>query len=503
MRKSVRMLLAMTAAISITAGNQFGDGPKGNVVYAASLPANTDESAKADFAYEMAQITAKLFAAPSTNVETFKVEYSYAIARVTAKVMPLLPEGQRRDFAYGMAQNTARIMNDSNLNVERAKADFSYEMATLTSKMLAGSSNLASAGAASASGNAAAGSLSSGGSSAALLRNNADIETKAAALPSPPVSAVPEQKPKANPNYIAPEAYNGLINELKHVGNASNRQPDNKVNIDGEVRYHYAQNSGPDLFDRDSSGIRVRLGLDAPLEEDWRLYSMLEGQKKILNYNNFLKPSRLYVAGQTGKTKVTVGSFGYLMAEGNIYDSGFKGVRADFGKPVKYTLGYGQTDETKETLTASARYEDYDYNLEAGVYHYNMAGGKQNTIRTFGGNYNFSNFGVGAMILKSSPQDSGDGTGYVFSVNYGDLKSWRPGTYSIFAKYYNQPRYTFIAHGMNGKGSVMDNGFKGYGVGISYTLAENMVAGTEYYHLSDKDDGSKGNTWWNYVTRYF
>lgn len=501
MRKSVRMLLAMTAAISITTGSQFGDGAKGNVVYAASLPAKTGESAEADFAYEIAQITAKLFDAPSTNVENFKVEYSYAIAKVMAKVMPLLPEGQRRDFAYGMAQNTTRIMNDSNLNVERAKADFSYEMATLTSKMIAGSTNFTPAGA--ASGNVAAGSLSSGESSAALLRNNADIEPKVAASPTSPISTVPEQKPKANPSYIAPETYSGLINELKHVGNASNRQPDNKVNIDGEVRYHYAQNSGPSPFDRDSAGIRVRLGIDAPTNQDWRLYGMLEGQKKILNYNDFFKFSRLYIAGQTGETKVTAGSFGYLMAEGNVYDSGFKGVRADFGKPVKYTLGYGQTDETRETLIASARYEDYDYNLEAGVYHYNMAGGRQNTIRTFGGNYNFSNFGVGAMILKSSPQDSGDGTGYVFSVNYGELKSWRPGTYSIFAKYYNQPRYTFIAHGMNGKGSVMDNGFKGYGVGISYTLAENMVAGTEYYHLSDKDDGSKGNTWWNYVTRYF
>ena len=501
MKKSVRMLLAMAAVISITAGNQFSDGPKGNVVYAASLPTNSDGSAKADFAYEMAQITAKIISAPSTNIENFKVEYSYAIARVTAKAMPMLPEGQRRDFAYAMAQNTARIMSDPNLNVERAKADFSYEIATLTSKMLAGSINFTPVDAVSS--NAAAGSLSSGGSSTALLRNNADIEPKAAALPNPPTTAVTEPKPRENPSYITPETYNGLINELKHVGDASNRQTDNKVNIDGEVRYHYAQNSGPDLFGRDSAGIRIRLGMDAPINDDWRLYGMLEGQKKILNYNDFFKPSRLYVAGQTGETKVTAGSFGYLMAEGNVYDSGFKGLKADFGNPVKYTLSYGQTDESRETMTASARYEDYDYNLEAGVYHYNMAGGKQNTIRTLGGNYNFSNFGVGAMILKSSAQTSGDGTGYVFSLNYGDLKSWRPGTYSIFAKYYNQPRYTFIAHGMNGKGSVMDNGFKGYGVGISYTLAENMVAGTEYYNLSDKNDGSKGNTWWNYLTRYF
>ena len=499
MKKSVRMLLAMAAAISITAGNQFGDGPQGNVAYAASQPANTDDSARADFAYEMAQITAKLFTAPNTNIDNFKVEYSYAIARVTARAMPMLPEVQRRDFAYAMAQHTARIMSDPNLNVEQAKADFSYQIATLTAKMITGSA-FVSAGA--VSGNAPAGILSGGGSST-LLRNNANVAQQAAALPNSPAIAVSEQKPKENPGYIAPATYNGLINELTKMSDNRKQQEKNKVNIDGEARYHYAQNSGPDFFDRDSAGIRVRLGIDAPINKDWRVYGMLEGQKSILNYNDFFKLSRLYVAGQTGETKVTAGSFGYLMAEGNIYDSGFKGVRAEFGKPVQYTLGYGQTEETRETLTATARYEDYDYNLEAGVFHYKLDGGKQNTIRTLGGNYNFSNFGVGAMLLKSGPQAGGDGTGYVFSLKYGDLKSWRPGTYSIFAKYYNQPRNTFITHGMNGKGSGLQNGFRGYGLGISYTLSENLVAGTEYYNLSDKEDDSKGNTWWNYITRYF
>lgn len=497
MRKSVRMLLAMTAAISITAGNQFSDGPKGNVVYAASLPANTDESAKADFAYEMAQITAKLFTAPSTNVENFKVEYSYAIARITAKAMPMLPEGQRRDFAYAMAQNTARIMNDSNLNVERAKADFSYEIATLTSKMIAGSTNFAPAGAASS--NVTAGSLSGGGSSTALLRNNADIEPKSTALPNPSIIAGASQTVMEYPVYIAPETYNGLINELKHVGESK----DNKVNLDGEVRFHYAFNNGPNSLDQDFSEIRVRLGADVAIEKDWRAYGMVEGQKGILGYRDQFKFSRLYAAGPVGESKLTVGSFGYLMAEGNIYNSSFKGLRTDFGRPVKYTFSFGQTDETREMLIAAARYEDYDYNLEAAAYQYQM-NGTRNSIRTVRGNYNFSNIGVGAMLLNSSLGDGkGNNNGYVFSLNYGDQKSWRPGTYSIFAKYYNQPLNTYIAHDMNGRGGAAMNGFRGYGVGISYTVADNLVAGTEYYNLTDKISGDKGTSWWNQLTHYF
>jgi len=202
---------------------------------------------------------------------------------------------------------------------------------------------------------------------------------------------------------------------------------------------------------------------------------------------------------------VTAGSFSYLMAEGNIYDSGFKGARVDFGEPVKYTLSYGKTDYTKKTYIATARYKDFDYNLEAGVYHYQADDGvfNQNTIRTLGGNYNFSNFSVGAMYLHSSLKDrNGDNSGYVLSFNYGDLKTYRPGTYSAFAKYYNQSRGTYITHGMNGSGNLMQ-GFKGYGLGINYALGENFVAGIEYYGLTDKISGKTGYTWWNHITRYF
>lgn len=488
----------MAAAISITAGNQFSDEPQGNVVYAASLPTNSDESAKADFSYEMAQITAKIIAAPSTNIENFKVEYSYAMARITAKAMPMLPEGQRRDFAYAMAQNTVRMMGDSNPNIERAKADFSYEVATLTTKIISGSTNYASGN--TVTNNAAAGSLSSGGSSSTtLLRNNADIEPKAAALPNTSTTAGAAQKAHEYPVYIAPETYNGLVNELKHVG----ENKDNKVNLDGEVRLHYAFNNGPNSLDQDFSELRVRLGADVAIENDWRIYGMVEGQKGILGYRDQFKFSRIYATGPIGESKVTVGSFGYLMAEGNIYNSSFKGVRTDFGRPVKYTFSLGQTDETRETMIAAARYQDYDYNLEAAAYQYQL-NGTRNSIRTLSGNYNFSNIGVGAMLLNSSLGDSkGNNNGYVFSLNYGEQKSWRPGTYSIFAKYYNQPLNTYIAHDMNGRGGAAMNGFRGYGVGISYTLADNLVAGTEYYNLTDKISGEKGTSWWNQLTHYF
>jgi hypothetical protein len=285
----------------------------------------------------------------------------------------------------------------------------------------------------------------------------------------------------------------------------SQKSSSNKVNIDGEIRYHYAFNRGYQEWDKDSSGFRTYLGFDTGINDDWRAFGMFEGNKNIVNYKDRFKLTRLYATGKSGTTMVMAGSFGYLMAEGNIYDSGFQGARFSFGTPVKYSLGLGKTDSTKKTYVATARYVDFDYDLEAGIYYNRMDDTSQskNTIWTLGGNYNFSNFSVGAMCLGSNQKDSkGDSKGYVFSINYGDLKTYRNDTYSLFAKYYNQPKGTYLSHEMNGIGNFMQ-GFKGYGFGMHYTFAKNFVAGIEYYGLTDKITGEKGNTWWNEVNYYF
>lgn len=434
-----------------TPGNAIGEfnnpgEPGGN----AGIAAKGTTKVKEEFAYEMAEIATKFLSAPVTNAENFKIEFSYAISTITAKVMPIIPSEQRNEFTYEMAQITSTIINDQNLDMKKAKAQF----AQLTTKVI----------------------------------NHID-------------KIIASEKTST---LIEPEAYTGLIDELMEVGNSS-KHIDRKINIDGEIRYHYAVNSGSEKWNKDSSGIRLYLGADSRINKDWHVYSILEGQKSIVNYNNKFELSRLYVAGKVGEAAVKAGSFGYLMAEGNIYDSRFDGIRVDFGDPVKYTLSYGDTNDTKATYIATARYNDFDYNLEAGLYHFQLDDGthNRNTIWNFAGNYNFSNFSIGAMYLGSSRKDSkGDSNGYVLSLNYGDLREYRTGTYNLFAKYYNQANGTYIAHGMNGKGSSMQ-GMKGYGLGMNYTFVKDFVMGIEYYDLTDKISGQKGKTLWSQMTHYF
>lgn len=475
----------------------FINNPVEHAVYASKQVNNEEKyrntvNFKTEFAYEMAQFTAKIVSASTGDIEKFKMEFAYSASEVTTKVMPIIPNAQRSVFAYEMAQITTKIISDQMVDIEKAKNEFAYDIAKLTTKIIMNTDNR-TISQENPDYNKAKGML---------LRNNADIEQK----PTLTENKYPDtvQKDIVPTSDISPTTYQALIDELMNV-NDGTHQAAQKINIDGELRLHYAFNSGAKQLEKDSSGIRARLGFDMEIDRDWHAYGMLEGKQNLVNYNNEFKLLDLYVTHKNKETMVKAGAFGYLMADGNIYDSTFKGVRADFNGPVTYTMSLGKTDYTKNTTIATASYHDYDYNLETGVYHYQADDStqKKNTIVTLGGDYNFSNFGVGAMLLHSSLKDSkGNNNGYVVGLKYGDLKTYRTGTYDVFVKYYNQPVGTYISHGMNGRGNSME-GFKGYGIGVNYTFAENFVAGLEHYNLVDKVTGENGNTLWSYVTYYF
>lgn len=278
----------------------------------------------------------------------------------------------------------------------------------------------------------------------------------------------------------------------------------NKVNIYAELRYHYSFEHGDkQSWNRNQSGLRLYLGVNAPINKDWSVFGVLESQKDIHNYNDETDYNSLYVRGRIGTSFLTAGAFGYLMEEGNIYDSRFRGVRVEFGDAVKYSLAYGNTRETKQTTVATAKYSNYDYDIRGGIYNFKTnENSRNNTILTAGYNYYFSKFSVGILGLRASLGDErGNKNGLVLGVKYSEAMTYRPGTYEIFARYYDQARYTYIAHGMNGIGTRM-NGFKGYGAGIVYVPLKNTSINLEYYKLKDKVSGERGSNLWLSVSYY-
>ena len=459
----------------------------------------TSQQAKADFAAEMRQLAEKIGALPNNNVIKFKVTVDSEVDQTVANLSPTLLPDQRTAFGNDMAQIKNRIYSNPKLNIEKAKADFSNDLAKLTTKYMdtvdvnhVNATRQATGGAT---------SLSSQTNVAGPKEPAApQVTTKPAATPnayaaSPPAARVPKA--------LTPDTYSGIMNDLMTVGDGK-KSPINKVKIDGNIRYHYAVNHGYQSWAQNTSGLRARVGAEVWVNKDWRFNGMLEGEKSFLNYNDAVT-FRLSTTGNIKGGTVQAGSFGYFMADGNIYDSTFVGGRVTFGGPVKYTFAFGNTDYTTQSFIATARQEALDYNLEAGVYNYKMNEDlqKQNTIVNLAGEYKFSNFSLGSMVLLASQKDSqGNNFGYVFGLNYGQLKTWRPGTYGIFARYYSQPRYTYISPSMNGRGGWMQ-GYRGLGIGVYYTLAENLVGGLEYYNLHEITTGEPGSTWWGSLTAFF
>ena len=79
----------------------------------------------------------------------------------------------------------------------------------------------------------------------------------------------------------------------------------------------------------------------------------------------------------------------------------------------------------------------------------------------------------------------------VIGLNYKGAKASEPGSYGLYANYYDQARGTVIAHTMNG--FYGNTGFKGYMIGANYTLAKNIVATLEWYDLKEK------SLWYDYA----
>jgi len=285
-----------------------------------------------------------------------------------------------------------------------------------------------------------------------------------------------------------------------------------RFKIDGEVRYDYRHNSndtalknGTRKYPDDRHRMRERLYMDYNLDNNWHLMGMLESDKAIKGdgKNGAIRLDRYYLQGHIGEALVTAGAFGYLMGEGNIYDSKYKGAMVDFGSPVNYRLSAGTIDQADKVYTAVATYKSDSYTAEAGAYRFNnLNGHKDRTILM--GNFikPIGTFNLGLMYLHGSDGRIGSGNGGVFTLSRGKYNSWLPGNTMWYMKYYYQPESTYVEHTMNGMADWMQ-GFKGYGFGYSRTLKKNLVMNLEYDMLRDLTSGEHNNTIWASLSWFF
>ena len=278
---------------------------------------------------------------------------------------------------------------------------------------------------------------------------------------------------------------------------------DKRFKIDGEARVDYGAHSGYKSIG-DRSHARLRIYGDYNIDDNWHFISMLENEKIASGQgeDSWMDIDRWYLTGKVGSTQVDAGAFGSFLAEGNIYDSRFTGVRVSGKEPFSYMAEAGTIKHAGFAAAAEASTTHDIYTLGAGLYRFDLEDrGKRNIYmlnvhRPLGGLYD-----LGLMGLLGEDESRSE-KGYEVSLTRGKEKTWERGNTYYFLKYYHQPYTTYVLHTMNGLADYMD-GFEGIGAGIHYTVKSDWLLQAEYYNLKDLEEGGRNHTFWLALSYYF
>ena len=326
----------------------------------------------------------------------------------------------------------------------------------------------------------------------------------------------------ANVDKLAAEFADELDSLGVRVANLE-KKADN-VRITGQIRYEYGDRSG-DLGGKLGKVVkhrlRSRIFVNGNINEDWTYTGRFQNDQNLYNSSgdDTLKLNQAYVTGKLGGVKVISGKGDHYLANGFLYDDTAEFIRATYGKDVQVSAYYGiPTDYGYDkmwgasvggkvgNLSLSAGYDKFQDAL-ASIDSYGIDNsaktGSDNGIWNLSANYKFGDFTLAATYLDSdidlrenSPYKDVDTNGYVVGLNYKGADKNKPGTWGLFANYYDQGAGTFVAHTMY-PGDWSYEGFKGYMVGGGVTLAKNMVYQLHYYDLEGKESGLDDQVIWS------
>ena len=305
------------------------------------------------------------------------------------------------------------------------------------------------------------------------------------------------------------------------------------VKITGNIRTHYAHTTG-DYGKKSVTKTRSRLFFTGEVNDNWHYVGMLQNEQQWNNKgtndsgDNDTDFQRAYLTGNIGVVNMTAGRYNGTYAEGNVYDTRVDAVNANVKTGATYigatwgklanldTYGWSTKTDSKagEFAQAVLGGDIGNLNLEANYLHVKdidtaWMTGKDN-IWTAAATYKAGDWTVGAMYLHGDADDKVNGVepdndGWVAKLAYKGATAAKPGSWGLYAQYYDQGGATYIAHTMNGNYDAFGpDGFKGWMVGGNLTVAKNMVAQVEYYDLKDKGSTSDHNkTLWSQMVVTF
>ena len=119
------------------------------------------------------------------------------------------------------------------------------------------------------------------------------------------------------------------------------------------------------------------------------------------------------------------------------------------------------------------------------------------------------------MHGSADEDDNMDSNGYVVGLAYKGAKASAPGSWGVYANYYNMPGLTYLDNTNDGYNGVMNNwkdivtdnvssdGFEGYEVGANVALAKNIVAAVKYFDLEQREGEADDQAIWSEVVFTF
>ena len=297
---------------------------------------------------------------------------------------------------------------------------------------------------------------------------------------------------------------------------ALEKKSDN-TKIAGQIRYHYASVKENGVKKSDSK-LRTRLIFTGKVNDNWNYVTRLENNQyfhkdpaSTYDYkgeDDDVKINRAFMTGRLGGMKVDAGRQGLYLVDGMVYDSDLDGVVVSYGDKVKVGGFYGKMYGTK------------DYDTENTAWGVNASTGLGKAVDLFAGytslkdeadaqakdDLHIINAGLKVKVADNVKltggylntnaediQDAAKENGYYAILDLWGASYAKPGSFGVQAVYYYEPARAAQKHTMDGtmQNDLVTDGFKGYSVAASYTVAKNMMATVKYYDLKSREDSDK------------
>jgi hypothetical protein len=324
----------------------------------------------------------------------------------------------------------------------------------------------------------------------------------------------------ANVNQLAAE----FADELDALGvrvAALEKKSDN-VKITGEFRIHFAHNSDAarNIRGKHDSVLRSRLWFTGKINDNWKYVGRIENQQILTDQtsNNGTAFNIAKVEGRLGGVKVVAGRDDDVIGSGNIYDAKYDAVRLTYGNKWYVTGAYGKLTDVNDNSNIGNVTDkfwqaeigtDMDTAINGKIGYLgahvmdgvpaNAIGGSNVGIFYIGADAKLGpDFGLNAMYLRSNKDSAtflgqnleSKKHGFVVGLTYKGAEPSEPGSWGLAANYYNQGRFTYLQHTIDGY-TDFATGFKGWSIGGDVTVAKNMVFGLTYYDTKAVNSASE------------